>query len=347
MPTQNNADIDAIWSWNANDTAYPLPSSVDNPNPALLLGDLTLYTVGNFSRQILNSNLLPRFAQDMLAAGVNNANLSTYVDGTAVAQVVTYPLYPQILTQASYKFPLLSVCQTGMQSNQLTLVKTSIKRDFSISWILPPMDGPQLNRFQPYLSIAAKALQGFLSQGYDPKISTINNWKTAGVSYGTVGDVSLKPFIGRDKDGRDIVFPTLTISLSLIERNQLGLTQNYPNNFTSATLQLDLVDGYNPANPIINFIDGYITPNITVSNVSPNAGTIQGGTLITLTGTGFNILTKQITVCGAPTRGFQVISLTQIQFITSPGIAVGVGDIVFTDNQNNTTVIPGVFTYES
>ena len=109
-------------------TRKSVSAQTTNSTPSLLIGDTTLYTIGNFFRQLLNSNLLPRFGEDMFNAGVKTAAIPSYIDGYAVAQVVTYPLYPHILLTTTFKFPLLSVSQTSMQSVMFTTVKTAIKQ---------------------------------------------------------------------------------------------------------------------------------------------------------------------------------------------------------------------------
>jgi hypothetical protein len=348
----NGSSPDGYWSFNNGET-YPLPDYSADSTPSLILGDQTLYTVANFFRNITNSNLQPRFSEDMSNAGIKNANIPTYVDNTAVAQVVTYPLYPNILTTSQFKFPLMSVSQTGMQSVMFTSVKTSVKRDFAVTWVLPPMTAPQLNVLQAHLSIAAKSWMAYGSIGYDPKLSTTSAWNQAGIAFGELGKVSMMPFKGNkpvENGWQEVMFPAITLNLSLWEVNQLGLPINYPIILGDIGIQLNVADGYNINNPLNNFIDGYVYPNLTLTSISPNSGSIQGDTLCFITGQGFNAAnTYTVSVNGAVGKSVLVRSPVMLQFITNQSInaATGTGNLVVSDNLGNTATLTNGWTYTS
>ena len=345
--TSIGSSPDGYFSFNDNAISYPLPDVSVDDIPSLILGDTTLYAISNFFTELLNSNLLPRFAEDMFNIGVKNAVNPNYYDGVAVKQTVFYPLYPNILTTNSFKFPLLSVSQTGMEAIQFTTVKTSIKRDFAATWVLPPMDAAQLAVLQPHLSIAAKAWIGYGATGYDPKFSTVSAWKTAGVAFGEMGKVSFKPFQGMAPNAsswKEVIFPAMTMTLSFWENNQLGLPQPNTQDFTQASIQLNVADGYNLTNPIYNLIDGYVNPILTLTSFSPSSGSIQGDTLVYLTGTGFiSNRTYTVSFNGSVSTNTFVRSPVMLQVITNPAInaQVGVGDIIVTDNFSNTFTING------
>ena len=259
-----NAIVGAYWSFTEG-VLYPAPTYLSNPTASILLVDPLLYQIGNFFRNITASNMLPRFAEDMYSAGIKTSNLANYQDGYAVAELVAYKLTPTLLKTNAYKFPLMGVWQSDFQPVQFTTVKTGAKRTFQVSWIMPPMGAKQVLYLQSWMSLLAKTWIAYGPQGYDPKLSDSSVWLNLGVAYGEIHSLTLnKPFAGQELvDGklREADFPTVTMTLSFWEINQLGLPQNYPGPFSGAVLKVGGIaqgadgygDGYMPA----FYIDGY------------------------------------------------------------------------------------------
>ncbi len=346
---------DSIWSFNGGTSAlYPLPSVGVNPEEVLQLGDPTLYYMCVFFTQILQQNLLPRFSEEMLSAKMSTANLANWIDGYACAQTVFHPLYPDNLTTNNYKFPLLAIHPVGEKFIHLTMTNLATQRNFLVSWVMPPMSPKQLNKLEPFMTMAAKALMVYGNQGYDPKVNPNGPsvWQTAGLSFGFIDGVSYEPYVGSvqiagtDKYKMEY-FPSLKMKISFVERNQAPVPQNFESFSGISLLQENLVDGYNPANPIVNFIDGYVYPNVTVTSCSPASGSIQGNTLLIIQGTGFLNNISKVTVCGAVAKQVSVQSPTLMMVVTNPGISVGTGDVVAYDEQGNPYTLHNGFTYTS
>ena len=300
--------------------------------------------------QFLNTNLLPRFANEAQACRLTHANVDNWVDNTAVAQVIDFPLDPNSLKQTNYKFPLLSVYTEEEHFHQWTLVYTATRRDIVLAWILPPLAPEQMNRLYPFLGIASKTWLAYGPQGYDPKVTPQGPsfWTNSNLSFGAMLGVKYLPYMGLDKEKKSAYFPSIQMRISFVEKNQYPVAQNYTIPFSGAYIEEDLYDGYNPGNPILNFVDGYVYPSITMTSCSPNSGTIQGYTQLTIVGTGF--LTNKnptITICGVPAASVIVTSPTVLTVITNPGITVGTGDIEYNDAQQSTATITSGFTYTS
>ena len=84
---------------------------------------------------------------------------------------------------------------------------------------------------------------------------------------------------------------------------------------------------------------------ITVDSVSPTTGSVDGGTNIVLTGTGFDVSAPiSVTVDGNAASGATVDSDTQISATTPPGTAIGPADITVTQGSNSDT-LSGAFEY--
>jgi hypothetical protein len=342
--------MDSLFQFNAGYT-LPAPSLTVNPTAIVQLIDPTIYQLSNFFAQLLNTNLMPRFAQEAQECGLTHENLDNFVDNVAVAQKTAFPLHRLTLQGNDFKFPMLNVMIEQEQPHQITLTNVGIKRDICVSWVLPPLTIRQYNRLYYFLSEVSKIWTGYGQQGFDPKVmpNGPSVWQTAGLSYGSLNNVKFGHFQGLNKDGKlSVDFPSIQYRLSFVERNQLPVAQNYQS-FSHVTYQQSIYDGYNIANPINNFVDGYVYPNITLTSCSPNTGTIKGYTLVQINGTGFTAgkiqSLSQITVCGAQVASFLIQSETVIIIVTNPGITTGIGDIVLTDLDSNKYVLSNAFTY--
>lgn len=331
-----------------NSSIFPLESLGNDPRPTFQIGDPVLYQVCAFFTQLLNTNLMPRLSNEAVVSGLTHSNYDNWQDNLAVAQTVMFPLYPQILTTTDFQFPLLAIHVEEEHLHQWTLTNTSVRADVVLSWVLPPLTPRQMNRLYPFFRDAVKAWLAYGPQGYDPKVNPQGPsvWQTAGLSFGAMQSVRYMPYLGLDKDKKHAYFPSIQMRISLLERAQQPVPQNYEAFSGISTLQENLVDGYNPANPIVDFIDGYVYPNISLTSCVPNSGTINGNTLLTIYGTGFPAeKIARVSVCGADVRAFNVQSPTVLLAVTNPGITTGTGDIVAYDQQNNPYTLHNGFTY--
>ncbi|MBL8909820.1 MAG: IPT/TIG domain-containing protein [Archangium sp.] len=82
----------------------------------------------------------------------------------------------------------------------------------------------------------------------------------------------------------------------------------------------------------------------TVTAISPNHGPVQGGTVVTLTGTGF-LPNASISIAGVPAFAVTVTSATSATAITN-GAPAGLGDVVFTNADTQRGTLPMAFTFD-
>jgi hypothetical protein len=345
------------FSYNNGDGYFPLPPLSANPAPTILIGDKTLYTLATFCEQILNNNLNPRFAQDMFGCGVKTAGLPSYLDGYVVAQSVFYKLHPQILTTTGFNFPLLSISEMGMKPVTVANGNPALYRTFNISWIMPPLTAGQSQVMATYWSYAAKTLIDYITLGYDPKVNPNGPscWITSGIAGGEWGNILFTHSLGSHRVDKnrteDLPFPTMSATWSCWEINQLGVPQNYASTpLTSIYFQGAWGnDGYNATNPLQNIADGYAYPNLTISSIYPESGSaVNGDTLVYVSGTGFlETNTYTITFNGAVGRNVVVQNDSLLTVITNPsvGYAVGTGNVVISDQNDNTYTATNVWTY--
>lgn len=347
--------MDGYYSFDAG-TIFPLPNNT-NPLAILPAADPTVQTLATFFAQLLNTNLQPAFSNACAAVNLSHSTLPNFVNSQVVAQTIAYELDETLLSTTNFKFPLLYIYNEGEEYDQWTLTNLMIHRHFTIAWILPPLTPTQYTSLYPFLQLATKTWLGYGQQGYDPKVhpNGPNVWKTAGVSFGTIESCEMTKYEGTMmKNNKEMAawFPCLEFRMSLMERYQAPVPQNYPLPFNGATVDLSVIDGYNPANPIDNFIDGYIYPNIVLNSCSPATGSIGGGTLLTIQGIGFVPeklrYASQLTICGSPASAVSINSASIMAAVTNPGVtgtANITGDIVFTDLEGNQYTLVNGYTY--
>jgi hypothetical protein len=86
-------------------------------------------------------------------------------------------------------------------------------------------------------------------------------------------------------------------------------------------------------------------PAPTVTSISPNSGTINGGTAVSITGTGFQTGTT-VSLGGTPATGVTVASSTSIT-ATTPAHAAGAIDVVVSNAEQQSAALANGYTYTS
>jgi hypothetical protein len=85
------------------------------------------------------------------------------------------------------------------------------------------------------------------------------------------------------------------------------------------------------------------TPAPTVTSISPNSGTINGGTVVSITGTGF-LAGATVTVGGTAATGVTVVNSTSIT-ATTPAHVVGPVNVIVTNSDTQSGTLTQGFTY--
>jgi hypothetical protein len=85
-------------------------------------------------------------------------------------------------------------------------------------------------------------------------------------------------------------------------------------------------------------------PPPTITSISPTAGSIGGGTAITITGTGL-VAGATVTLAGTPATGVSVVNSTQITAATPAHSAAGIVTVVVTNPDGQTGTLASSFTY--
>ena len=104
---------------------------------------------------------------------------------------------------------------------------------------------------------------------------------------------------------------------------------------------LVVVEGFGPNSGLADMVITRVP--FVISGISPAAGPLGGGTLVTLTGDGLSGVTS-VTFDGVPGTGLTVIDPMTVQVTTPPGAMAGNVDVVVSDGVESVT-LPGAFQY--
>lgn len=317
------------------------------PGETLSSLDPVTNTILRYFTNVIKINLGAAFAADAALCGFTNAKgMNFLIDGYMVAQSVSFPVSSS-LSVADYKFPLLSVYRTKRKFTQNSSMKVIIESEYDVNYILPPLSIIQFNKLYKYLSAVSDVLVDRTWRGLDINYNHGEQvWKTAKVAYALMHGDEYGSFLGQDGKTE---FPSIKLSLTMMEESQF-VPSNY-NELDNVFFEVDLHDGYNLALPINNFVDGYANPNLSITSLNINSGSILGGTAVLITGSGFEnvissiIPTYAVTLNGAPVSRLIVRSNTILLISSGPGVVDGIGDVVVTDKLGNTITLTNGWQY--
>jgi hypothetical protein len=333
-----------FWSFNSN--IYPTELPV--VDPSLQFNDIVSYTLSQYFIAVLGNYLNAQFAEEVQRAGLQGNTDYLNKNGYAVGTWVNNPLNPALFTTANYKFPLVSLYREKENYEHFTLIKEGTRSYFILSYVLPPLTQPQYNRLYSFLSVVSKTILKFAFQGTDPLYNAgVPPMVAAGMTFEQWVGATYEPIVAMDKSGMQLFFPKIDIRFNVFEREK-QVSSNYEP-LTDNYVGINLVDDGYTSQPVIDFSDGYVEPNITITGFSPDSGSISGNTPIAISGTGFNSGTiASITVAGIPAIISRESPTLQIIF-TGPviGTSSSSGPIIITDTLGNTYTSSGNFTYET
>lgn len=261
------------------------PLSTGSSSSLLHDADPAVFYALDFYAYLISTYVGPRLMQAVTAAGMITGQRSDPIR-YAVAQ--KYPWAPDLeFASNQFNFPVLALYRKRSTYKKKTASWEHDRCTFDVFYALPPLTAGQSEQVLPiFRSIAAllreKTTYGF-DPGYTPPGGTLGQqpWSQglAGVeeiglesdSYGTI------PGTGNLK------FPFLLVEGYFVERDMY--TPGVPFAGGDITGNLVAPDG----TTVPSFLQASSFPAPTVTGVSPSGGTIDGGTSVTLTGTGFTL----------------------------------------------------------
>ena len=325
-----------LFSW--NDQVYP-QAVVE---PIVTQNDPIVSVICSYVQNLLANYVTPAFAVEASLIGLHDPTIQ-FTNGSALGSIVAYPLNPTLLQSTTYKFPLLSVYRETEDDIHFTLMKLMVKSNFVIQYVLPPLTPLGYNRLYSFLHYINETICTFFFQGNDPLYQNgAPVFKNAGLSYLTLTGAKYEPLVAMT-DKQAFYFPTITLRFSCNERQKTVLANYEP--FNDIYIETDQIDGYLPANPYTNIADGYVDLVLTLDSLSASSGPSAGGTNILIQGDGFTTVTG-VSICNVPVSWFIVKSNNLLLVNTGATLTPGIGNVVVTAaNTNSTATLTNAFTY--
>lgn len=223
------------------------PLTVSTANPLLKDADPALYYALAYFQSVLTTHMGARLLAQCATGPV-------VVDiKAAVAQVCPYNPDPY-LTETQFKYPLLAIYRNKAEDEDVTVTWPHEVQEWTVQYILPPLNSGQMERISPILSVIPKILQNRIENKFDPAfLSGADVWALAGVeAVKLVGGVW-----SRYEAAGNLVFPCWTGRMVVKERVMpLPQTFSPPEGFQALTgidNEEDLVDNINP--DLTNVVD--------------------------------------------------------------------------------------------
>lgn len=320
---------------------FPLPligSGLGGTGASLLRdADPPLFYLLEFYKKILETHLEDRFLEEVAAAGCTHIT-------SMVAE--TLPLNPeQFLDEEHIRFPLLAAYRKSSKTVQLAQ-RPLVEDDFEVAYVLPPLQAGEAERLYPIMKAVFGVFLNRTMQGADPSYTPTGGsagdsvWNIAGVVRAEVKSATFGSYAATE----GVYFPCVLVQLELQEKSKELVTEFQVLTGTSTTVSL--VD---PAQQTeIDFLEvrHYATPTVTI--VSPNSGTKEGGSLVTITGTNFIPGTTPTVLFGNfKADSVVVVNSTTIQCLAPPHDAFPtfLADVSVTNIDGQTATLPAAYTY--
>jgi hypothetical protein len=323
--------------WKHGGTEYPLDAATDDD--FLKVADPAVYYTLRLFESAINA-----YAGDALLARAAAEGLNF---PSAVRKMLHYEPTPHLLAD-QMEFPLLCVYRSKEQWDEKS---ASHQQDASVwewAYVLPPLTPRQIDKLNPILRSISAIVSSFAMQSYDAEgdfeggatlrdLSGIQKMAAGTVSYGNFEPV----------DGNGQWWKAVTGQMLVSERSSI-VEEAFPS-FEGANLRIDMDDG---ETKVEGFIEANSPDPLTLTDVSPVAGTKAGNALVYLTGTGFPTIGEppRVLFGGAYASSVIVLHPTRLQCLTPehdayPTQAVDV-QVIGADGQES-NVLEDAYTFTS
>lgn len=294
--------------WKHGGVEYPLNDATDDD--FLKVADPAVYyTLRLFERAInvyAGEALLAR-------AAVEGLRFPTAVEKTLPYQPTPYLLSDQM------RFPLLCVYRSKEQWGDKT---ASFQQDVSVwewAYVLPPLTPRQIERLHPVLRSIAVIVSSFAMQSYDPEAGAdefaegVTLRDLTGIQKMAAGPVSYGEFEPVEVESK--WWKAVTGQLIVSERSSI-VEDAFPA-YEGVNVHVDLTEA-DGATQVTDFVEVDSPAPLTLSDVSPTAGSKAGGALVYLTGTGFPTSGEapRVLIGGAYASNVVVLHPTRLQCLT-------------------------------
>ena len=311
---------------------YPLPAALTNP--LLQDADPVLAAALDFFSSQLDKFLGARLKAQAAPYGI--------IINKAVGKALALEPTPDILAE-NFVFPLMCLWRVTEAESELTTGWDSDAGVWTFAYVLPLMPPAAKIVLSPILRSVGRVVAHATKQGFDPDYQSGKLvWNDAGVQqinlkelrYGNVEAIAQEA----------AAYKAIMGTFEVRERDMYAMGDLEPFTGADAGIDLQAVDG----TTLPDAVDFATYPLPTIASLSPNVGSKAGGTLVTLTGSGYRPGTPtKLALDGVPCTAVNVLSSTQLQAVTGPHAAYPtfIADAVVTNADGLTARKPAAFTY--
>ncbi|OCT77099.1 hypothetical protein XELAEV_18032294mg, partial [Xenopus laevis] len=344
--------------------SYINSASLSSISPTFIYNSTTLYItgselgtsnndvlvyVGNWLAQVISSNDTQLVCTiDSIPAGTYTVKVIVLSKGLATGQLtVTSPAQATLLTPSGSTEggTLLSIIGNGFDPlNSTVLVGAALCQIVSVTpSSIQCLTPPSMAAVNATVSIRVRSityppLSFSYSQSDTPIVSSVV--PNTGVP-GTLITISGSGF-GSDASMTSVNIGNTTCTITTISDNQLECSTGN-NSGGTFPIKLRTEKGFAKSNVQFKY-------QLTLTNVSPNVGSFAGGLIITLNGSGFDLLNSRVFVCSSECRVDRSQSNPNSLFCAAPPQNASGSTLtcdVLVANGNDNVQLNSSFTYNS
>ncbi len=323
------ADYDAFQH---GGVVYPLPSST--ANTLLKDADPALNAALDYLAFMLHYHIGARLQSQAALEGLTITNA---VRQKLHAEPAPF-LYADQLT-----FPTLAIYRKQEEFAEKSISYEHDTAEWEFAYLLPPLTPRQIEKLSPILRSAGQALRHAVHQGWHSAYNAGEKvWTTAGIS--SIHVMGLK--YGGYEPIQDIptYYRAIVGTIRVIERTMphaAGFDL-----FDGANVKVDVED--HDGTTVLAVVDDKTLPAPTVATIAPTSGTADGGTPVTITGTGFKVgTTPLVSIGSALCSNVVVVSTTTITAVTPQHAAYPtyLADVIVTNADGQQATKADAFTF--
>ena len=323
------ADYDAFQH---GGVVYPLTAST--ANSLLQDADPALHKALDYVAAMLHYHLGARLQAQAALEGLTITN--------AVRQKLHVEPAPYLYAD-QLTFPTLAIYRKGEEYEEKTIAYEHDTSEWEFAYLLPPLTPVQIAKIQPILRTAAQVIRHSVHQGSHPSYNSGEKvWASAGIESIKVRGVKY----GGYEPIQDIptYYRAIVGTMSVTER-----AMPYEAGFVlldGVNVTVDAQDG--DGTSVLAIVDDKTLPPPTLASITPTSGTKNGGTPITIVGTGFKVgTTPLVSIGGALCSNVVVTSTTQITALTPAHAAYPtyLADVIVTNEDGQQATLADAFTF--
>jgi hypothetical protein len=326
--------------------AVDFPLTSDTTNSLLRDADPAIYYALEFFAQVITTHLGDRLVAEATAVGATQIT-------SAVAE--TLPIDPeQFLTEEHIRFPLLTLHRESTSYKFITKRRRA-NHKLKLAYILPPLRAAEAERLLPILHAVGSLIDQKAVQGRDPAYTPTAPVGTAGEfvwsnSRAGLASVEVKESsTGAFSASTDLFFPAIVMTVEMSELADSNACDGEYVSFEGADVEVDQRQDFD-GTTLESVADFNTYQGPTITSVSPTSGSVDGNTLVTITGTRFKTGTRpSVLFDGAAADAVTVVSTTTITCRTPPHAAYPsfTADVLVIATDGQTVTLEDAFTFNN